>query len=427
MQNHRWSITAYVTLWLLLSTVPLSALQQSPADTVYMTLEQARTEALRANPSFRGEVERIGAAEGAVREAGSFRFNPEAEAEFPGSLNGADPGGYEILVSQRLEWAGQRGLRVEAARAGLEGAGSTSAEAGRVLLRDVTEAYFLGLATERRLNLAEGIHVLNERLLDAVEVQLDEGEISVMEANFAQIEAARSLARVLVARREARSASLTLGRLVGAPAGTLVRTVEVSPEGLADPDRLDVETLTAAALARRPDLAARRQYLAQAETLARLARREAIPEVGVGALVTGGEAEPSTRVGLQVSVPLPLWNRNQGLVSQRNADARRVRLELDAVELAVRTEVADAYQTYVAACEEETLFLQRVLEPARRNQQLLDAAYREGQIDLPALVLLRNQLFDAEVGYWDAWLARRRSLTRLRAAVGEFETDLEEL
>ena len=431
MVKHRSGILARVALGALLAAAPVAARQApqsvEPADTLYLSLQEAREAALQGSPAYLADAERVGVAEGALREARTFRFNPEAEAEFPGSLGGEGEGGYELLISQQLEWAGQRGLRADAARAALDGAGSSLAESSRLLVQAVTEAYYVGLAADRRLQVAEDISGLNQRLLDAVEVQLREGEISVMEANFVQIEAARSLARVLTARREARSAGLALGRLVGAPPGTVVRAVEPPSPGLPDPSLMGLDRLLAAALDRRPDVSSQVHRLRQAETLARLARREVIPDVGVGALVTGGEAEPSTRVGLQVSVSLPMWNRNQGVIASRDADTRSAALELEAIELTVRTEVADAFQGYVMASDEEELILERVLGPARSNQELLDAAYREGEMDLASLVLLRNQLLDAEVGYWDAWLARRHSLTRLYAAVGDFEADLEAL
>lgn len=431
MLRYRSGVVLQVALASSLMTVPLDArpAPQSvePADTLYLSLREARELAVQGSPAHLAEAERVGVAEGALREAGTFRFNPEAEAEFPGSLGGVGPGGYELLISQRLEWAGQRGLRADAARAALQGAGSTLAESRRLLVQAVTEGYYTALAADRRLQVAQDISSLNQRLLDAVEVQLREGEISVMESNFVEIEAARSLARVLTAQREARSAELTLGRLVGAPEGTVVRVTEMPSESLPDPGRMGLDGLMAAAQSLRPDLSSRAHRLRQSETLARLARREAIPELGVGALVSGGEAEPSTRVGLQFSLSLPMWNRNQGVVAARDADLRGAALELQAVELTVRTEVADAFQAYVVASEEEVLMRERVLEPARSNQELLDAAYREGQIDLPSLVLLRNQLFDAEIGYWEAWLARRHGLTRLQAAVGDSEVDLEAL
>ena len=431
MLKHRQGMLVHVALGTLLAAAPAAAWQApqpgGTSDTLYLSLPEARALAVQGNPAYLAEAARIGVAEGALREAGTFRFNPEAEAEFPGSLSGEGSGAYEVLVSQTLEWAGQRGLRVDAARAALDGAGSTLAEASMLLVQAVTEAYYSGLAADRRLEVSEGTAGLNQRLLDAVEVQLREGEISVMEANFVEIEAARSLARVLTARREARSAALTLGRLLGVSEGTVVKATEASQDRLPDPSLMALDRLVDAALTLRPDVRSRVHRLRESETLARLARREAIPDLGVGALVSGGDAEPSTRVGLQVSLSLPTWNRNQGLVAARDADVRGAALDLEAIELTVRSQVADAYQAYVAASEEEALILERVLEPARGNQELLDAAYREGEMDLPSLVLLRNQLFDAEIGYWEAWLARRHSLARLRTAVGDLETDLEAL
>jgi outer membrane protein TolC len=59
-----------------------------------------------------------------------------------------------------------------------------------------------------------------------------------------------------------------------------------------------------------------------------------------------------------------------------------------------------------------------VLRPTRENQALLEAAYRAGKIDLPSLLLVRNQLREAELGYWDAWLALRLARVRLEAATG---------
>jgi cobalt-zinc-cadmium efflux system outer membrane protein len=177
------------------------------------------------------------------------------------------------------------------------------------------------------------------------------------------------------------------------------------------------------AQARRPDVSASARRVAQAETLTRLARREAVPDLGLGALLQREGGALSPRVGLQIELSIPVWNRNQGPVSQREADARRAALEREATLLAVRAEVTDAHQAYLAASEEEAVFADQALAPARRNQELLETAYREGEIDLPSLILLRNQLLDAEIGYGDAWLARRLSFTELEAAVGT--TDFE--
>jgi outer membrane protein TolC len=63
------------------------------------------------------------------------------------------------------------------------------------------------------------------------------------------------------------------------------------------------------------------------------------------------------------------------------------------------------------------------LQPARANQDLLETAYRAGKVNLSTLLLLRNQLLDAELGYWDAWLARRTALIALQAATATLAPD----
>lgn len=64
------------------------------------------------------------------------------------------------------------------------------------------------------------------------------------------------------------------------------------------------------------------------------------------------------------------------------------------------------------------MFAVSVLRPARENTQLLETAFRAGKLALPTLLLLRNQLLDAELGYWDAWLAQHVAFIQLAAATG---------
>jgi outer membrane protein TolC len=111
------------------------------------------------------------------------------------------------------------------------------------------------------------------------------------------------------------------------------------------------------------------------------------------------------------------------MVAQRAAQADQARFGRAATELAVRTEVVDAYRAFVAAAEEATVYERDVLQPARTNQALLETAYRAGKVGLPTLVLLRNQLLDAELGYWDAWLAARLALIDLSSATATLPID----
>jgi outer membrane protein TolC len=147
-------------------------------------------------------------------------------------------------------------------------------------------------------------------------------------------------------------------------------------------------------------------------------------------MVSGGSGSPvvgigleSPRVGFGISVAFPLFQRNQGRIEVYRAEVERARLGVQAVELAIRTEVMDAYQSFIATSEEHRVFEDDVLQPARANQRLLETALREGKVGLPTLLLLRNQLLDAELSHWDSWLEERLALVALGAATATLSVD----
>lgn len=398
--------------------LPLRGAGQEPTKpAITVTLERARQMALTGNPAYLAEARAGDIAAGDLRQARAYRFNPQIELDAPTTFGGGF-GRYEAKISQEIEWAGQWGLRTDVAELGVEAAGHEVSDARRNVLADVSLAFYEALSARERLQVAEELQELNARLLEAVRTQAREGEISLLQANLAEIEAGRARARVFTARREASAAGITLGRLLGLSPDTAVVPVGGGEDDLPEPEQLDVSALLARALERRPDLAAAHSRVRQADVRGRLISREAIPNLRVGALIGRETSAEPARVGLNLELPLPLWNRNQGLADAQRAATRRAELERSAVDLRVRAEIEVAYEAYVTASEEARVYAADVLEPARRNQTLLETAYREGKIDLASLVLLRNQLLDAELGYWGAWLARRRAFTELQAATG---------
>lgn len=423
-----WSLATGVLAVLTIATVNAPGLQaqelnpradsSASADTLVLSLAETQRLALQRSPAFLADRQEEAIARGELRQARAYTLNPTVDIE--GFETGApgSPRQYTAALSQEIQWAGQWGLRAGAARAGLVRAESRVRDAARATVAEASRAYYAALAADRRLVVAEQIFGANERLRQATQVQLREGEISTLEGNLAQIEFGRSRARVLTARRETTSALIELRRAVGLPPEQPVRLTEDLPQ-LPGTTELTEDSLVTLALSRRPDLAAQTAAVQQSETLGRLARREAIPNLRISALATRDAGEGASRFGIGVGLPLPLWNRNRGLVAQREAEIEQAVLRRRDVELRVRAEVTDAYRTYVAASEEARTLEATVLEPARQNQTLLESAFRAGKIGLPTVLLLRNQLLDAELDYWSSWLAHRDAAVRLEAAVAE--------
>lgn len=418
--------------------IPPAFAEANPRDTITISLVDAHRRALAQNPAFLADLQEIASARGQLRQAAVYPFNPELELQAPGVGEQATIGEFELSLTQEIEWAGQRRLRIRGAQRGLERAEAVVLDSARRTLSDVSTSFYEALAAEQRLAVAREMVELNEQLVSVTRIQAREGEISVMDANLAEIEAGRARAAVMAAERRLTSALLEFRRRIGLPPDQPIRLADEvvdTPSPLA----VGVDSLISLALTRRPDLTARSRVTEQQEALAQAARREAIPNVRVGVFVEREErftlsgaagaaivdaGLDSPRLGIGVSVPLPLFQRNQGVVDEYVAEAERARLSHQAVELAIRTEVMDAYQAFLATSEEHRFFEEDVLQPARANQRLLETALREGKVGLPTLLLLRNQLLDAELSHWDSWLEERLALVALGAATATLSADL---
>ncbi|HLT21136.1 MAG TPA: TolC family protein [Thermomicrobiales bacterium] len=384
------------------------------SDTLRLTLEAAERMALERNGIVLAARARVAGARGDLRQARALGANPEAEFE---ALNASGQlGGYRSALTQEIEIGGQRGARVAAAAAQLSAVEYLRLDAGRAVQRDVHAAFFRTAAAREQVKVMEQIIGLQNDLLTAVRTQLAEGEISTLEANLAEVELGRSRAKLLTARRLAADAEHELRSLLGLPPQQPIAVI-TSGRALASAAP-ETDSLIARAMAERPDLAALRASVTAAERTATLASRAAIPNPTVGILAEREDATGQTQVGFVVGLPIPLWNRNRGATAARTADVTRAQAEVAAADVRIRNEVASAAHAYALAREELEILESAVLVPARENQRLLEIAYREGKSDLPTILLLRNQLLEAELDYLDAWLAARTALANLEAAIG---------
>lgn len=415
--------------------LPLSA--QPRADTTRLTLTEARHLALRGNPELVAARLDTAIARGQLRQARVLRFNPTADVLATTSGDELEAG-----VSQEIEIFGQRGVRISAGRAAMERATAGVANVRRLVVGEVDRTFYRLVSASQRTKLAEEVLGLNTRLADVAGRQLREGEISRLDYNLAVVELGRARARALAARREREQAAIELGRLTALPRNTPLSAVPDSAALLLPRDgllgvprgveplrdtirRLDVASLTALALQQRPDLQERSAAARQAQAEASLARREAFPNpVFRGVMeqpVSGGPRTFRPGIGLT----LPFLNRNQGERQALRAAAQQADLDRLGLIARVRAEIETAIATYESAAAEIGILESTVIAPARQNRQLVAVAYREGKVGLPVLLLIQNQAIDAELDYWQAWLAAREALATLAEATGENIEDLD--
>ena len=408
-------------------TVPLIS---GTGDTLRLTLDAARSRALSQNPDLATARVDVDIARGQLRQASSIRTHPSFDVLSAGARGNQT----ELSLTQEVEIAGQRGLRRRGAQAEVSRSTLTTANAARLITADVDRAFYQVFAAGRRADLSQEILALNERLSEVAGRQLREGEISKLDYNLAVIELGRSRARAIAALREREGAELELRRLLGFDHRVTIqpivdsthRHVRLDSAGavVRVEDQLSVgntplSELIARGLVRRADLRARDAQVDRAAAEMNLARREALPNLTLRIATEAAANARGTAVRPGVGITLPVLNRKRGEIDAREAAVRQAQADRNAVAQRIRAEVESAARAYNSAASEVEVLEATVLAPARENRQLLEAAYREGKVGLAVLLLIRNQVIDAEQEYWSAWLAEREALSALAAATGD--------
>ncbi|MGH8010304.1 MAG: TolC family protein, partial [Candidatus Binatia bacterium] len=345
-------------------------------------------------------------------------FNPElggsaARRDFAGRPGGSDD--FDITLSQELEVAGQRGKRIEEATRNLAKVTQQVKDTERLTLAQVKDAFYRTLYLKRRLALFQDVEGLNRRLQEVASRRFQAGDVPKMDVNVAEIRLGQSRKDTIITRREYHNALREVERLVGLePVG------QISPAGqfTVQPQTFVQDQLLHLALDTRPDLQAAQLEQQRVDSEIALTRRSIMPNPTLQGFYReeeGGE----TIVGGGLSFPLPLFDRKQAELTQLTGRASQARYEQQSAALRVQQEVRDAFRSYEAATETVAVFEQTVLERATENFQLMETAYREGKIDLLQVVVVQNDLVNAQSSYidalWDYWQAR----TALERAVGQ--------
>ncbi|MFP2905881.1 TolC family protein [Pyxidicoccus sp. 3LFB2] len=181
----------------------------------------------------------------------------------------------------------------------------------------------------------------------------------------------------------------------------------------------------------RPELQAARAEEAAAKAEVELLRRERFPDPTLG-LGYERERRPESHGAVsdlhtehllvaRLSVPLPLWERNQRELAE--ARARRSAREAERVsrEREVDAEFAVARSTFDAARAAHTA-LEAARPAVERNLELVRRAYEAGELGLDALLLARDRAFSARAETVDAAAELARARTALLRAEGRLPT-----
>lgn len=386
----------------------------APALAQGLSLTQALAQAMAANPQLAAARQEIGIAQGARDQAGVMP-NPELSYEVEDTDRNSST--TTITLSQALELGGKRGARIEAASYGQSVAQLELARQVNSLRADVVQAFHAALRAQVGVDLARQSQQLGERGLKVVDGRVRAGKSSPVEATRAQVELAEARLQLRRAETEQAMAYQNLALISGS--------------ATADVQRLDAPSLSPGLPPSSVDLLARLEQTAEMRhALAVIDQSDAalgsekalrVPNltVSVGSQYDRAVRERVNVVGL--SMPLPLFDRNQGNVLSAARRADQARDQRNAVEQRLRSETQTALLQWTRAMHEVETYEQTILQAA---QQALDSATRGfemGKFGFIEVLDAQRTLITARGQYLDSLGAASAARAQVERIYGDLD------
>ncbi|WLH80052.1 TolC family protein [Pseudomonas sp. FP2335] len=378
-----------------------------------LTLDSALQNAFANHPDLAAAQWDIDIAEGGRQQAALIP-NPVLSVDAEDTRR--DTRTTSVKLSQTLELGGKRGARIDVATRAQNAAALTLEQRRNTLRADVIDSYYGALRAQERLDLAQRSLKLAERGLVVANGRVTAGKTSPVEATRAQVQVSQI-------RLEFNRAQMGLNdayrRLAASTGSAVVDFQGVATQNLPLPPAAQL----LARLEQTAELRLAELQILHSEASVGLEKAQRIPDldVSIGSQYDAGARERVNLVGL--SMPLPLFNRNQGnvLAASRRADqARDLR---NATELRLRTETRQALDLWQTADSEVRTFNQQILPAAQSAVDSATRGFEMGKFNFldvldaqRTLIAARTQYLAATAQATEAWVRIERiygDLTRL--------------
>jgi outer membrane protein, heavy metal efflux system len=399
-----------------------------------LTLDQAIDITLERSQDLQAKFFEIPMARADTLQAG-LRSNPVFYQDgqllqYKGSstqFSRAAPGGpsqYDTNISYPLDISHKRQARKTVASRAERVLEAQYQDAIRNRIDDVYTAYASALGARQTVRYAiESVKAL-EKLRTLTEQLHGKGQIALADLNAVKIKL--RIARLGLSDAEAayRRTKLDLGALMNLP-NDQARVMELRgtiDDVAGSPGSL--EDLSQVALEARPDVVSFRLGIDRAEADVRLAKANAFSDVYV--LWQPFTFQDNSPYGLKsqyswalgVTVPLPVYNRNQGGIQRAKLNVTQSAVQLSDLERQVRIDVEKAVQEYSVTRGLVADLRNEVIPEAR---QVRDAAFRSwtgGETSLIVYLLAQLDYNDVVKRYIDTAIRHRQSMLALNTAVG---------
>ena len=378
-----------------------------------VTLAQALALTLKQNPDLAAFSWDVRSAEARVLQA-RLRPNPELgmqSEDISGSRPGFSHSQTTLQLSQLLELGGKRTARVREATFGRELA-KLDYESKRLdILKKTAQAFVEVLSAQERVRLGQENLELASGLIPDIRKRIEAGKASAVEQTRSEVAVASARIELDQAKRSLITARQHLAAQWGSAQPKFAQVVGDLEHVTYLPS---LENLSLS-LAQNPEIARWEPETDKRQATLRLQQAQAVPNITLSAAPRYiGETREWTSV-IGFSLPLPLWNRNQGAILEAKHQLAKADDEKRSAVTRLSSELNDAYQTVARTSNEIHVLKESVLPGAEKAVEAIRQGYEAGRFSYLDVNEARRTLTTARLQYLQALSDYHKAVAEIEA------------
>ena len=274
-----------------------------------------------------------------------------------------------------------------------------------VVVGSVRAAFYEAYTLQQRADILDQLVRLADEAVANGKTLLDAKQLARLDYLQLEVERERFRAELQSVKRELPGAYRRLAAVAGnnaaipaGVAGTFVGLPEYDPDAVRE-----------AVLTFHPQVRSARVGVDRAQAVVRRAEAEPVPNVTAYAGFIRQNENRSNDAAFGLSMPVPVWNRNQGNIRAAKAELGMAIQMVGQTENELAARVAAAYQTYAAARERAEVYRLKLIPRAEETYKLSLEAFKGGQFEYLRVIAAQRAIAEARLEYnrsiGEAWRA----------------------
>ena len=391
-----------MTLWKRHIVLSLMLVLSNPVLAETLNKESAMMMVLERNPTIQASLARIENAKGEKIQA-SLMPNPEAVFEIEnfggtGELSGIDGAEATVGLEQQIELAGKRTKRTRIADYDAKIA-EEQAIADILQLLSQTEIAFINVAIQQeRLTLANNRMSLAQKTHKTVKERVNAAAASDIQHTKIDIEQSAAELELAKARKDLSHAKNRLAALLNVKGDVQVDMV------LDNLPTLPERHILLDAVKKMPQMRINQFLKMQAQSQLDLAEANAIPDPVVGLGLRRFNESDDTAFIAGISIPLPVFNRNQGEILKARSQIAEAEASAQQQELDIREVSLNTWESLTSIYNEAETYQSNVIPNAERAYNQALEGYSAGRFSFLDMLDAQRTLYEVEENRLDSLL-----------------------